>query len=93
MFLSGLSVAWSSGWLRLVGTADLCSGAGSHRVLDRRIVLFGAPPSFFFLHLCGGYPPSVWDTVHGFELRIYVSGGPSWLRGVVLTVAAWVAGA
>jgi succinate dehydrogenase / fumarate reductase, cytochrome b subunit len=58
-----------------------------------RIVLFGATFAFF-LHLCGGIRHLVWDTVHGFELRsIYISGWTVVVAGVVLTVAAWVAGA
>jgi succinate dehydrogenase / fumarate reductase, cytochrome b subunit len=58
-----------------------------------RIVLFGATFSFF-LHLCGGIRHLVWDTVHGFELRsIYISGWSVVAASVVLTVAAWVAGA
>jgi succinate dehydrogenase / fumarate reductase, cytochrome b subunit len=58
-----------------------------------RIVLFGATFAFF-LHLCGGIRHLVWDTVHGFELRsIYISGWAVVVAGVVLTVAAWVAGA
>jgi succinate dehydrogenase / fumarate reductase cytochrome b subunit len=58
-----------------------------------RIVLFGATFAFF-LHLCGGIRHLVWDTVHGFELRsIYISGWAVVMAGVVLTVAAWVAGA
>ena len=58
-----------------------------------RIVLFGATFAFF-LHLCGGIRHLVWDTVHGFELRaIYVSGWSVVAASVVLTVAAWVAGA
>jgi succinate dehydrogenase / fumarate reductase cytochrome b subunit len=48
----------------------------------------------FFLHLCGGIRHLVWDTVHGFELRsIYISGWSVVAASVVLTVAAWVAGA
>jgi succinate dehydrogenase / fumarate reductase cytochrome b subunit len=58
-----------------------------------RTVLFGATFAFF-LHLCGGIRHLVWDTVHGFELRsIYISGWAVVVAGVVLTVAAWVAGA
>ena len=58
-----------------------------------RIVLFGATFAFF-LHLCGGIRHLVWDTVHGFELRsIYISGWAVVMAGVVITVAAWVAGA
>jgi succinate dehydrogenase / fumarate reductase, cytochrome b subunit len=58
-----------------------------------RIVLFGATFAFF-LHLCGGIRHLVWDTVHGFELRsIYISGWAVVVASVVLTVAAWVAGA
>ncbi len=58
-----------------------------------QIVLFGATFAFF-LHLCGGIRHLVWDTVHGFELRsIYISGWTVVVAGVVLTVAAWVAGA
>jgi succinate dehydrogenase / fumarate reductase, cytochrome b subunit len=58
-----------------------------------RIVLFGATFAFF-LHLCGGIRHLVWDTVHGFELRsIYISGWSVVAASVVLTVAAWVAGA
>ena len=58
-----------------------------------KIFLFGATFGFF-LHLCGGIRHLVWDTVHGFELRsIYISGWAVVVAGVVLTVAAWVAGA
>ena len=58
-----------------------------------RIVLFGATFAFF-LHLCGGIRHLVWDTVYGFELRsIYISGWSVVAASVVLTVAAWVAGA
>jgi succinate dehydrogenase / fumarate reductase cytochrome b subunit len=58
-----------------------------------QIVLFGATFAFF-LHLCGGIRHLVWDTVSGFELRsIYISGWTVVVAGVVLTVAAWVAGA
>jgi succinate dehydrogenase / fumarate reductase cytochrome b subunit len=58
-----------------------------------RIVLFGATVAFF-LHLCGGIRHLVWDTVRGFELRsIYISGWSVVAASVVLTVAAWVAGA
>jgi succinate dehydrogenase / fumarate reductase cytochrome b subunit len=58
-----------------------------------RTVLFGATFAFF-LHLCGGIRHLVWDTVHGFELRsIYISGWAVVAASVVLTVAAWVAGA
>jgi succinate dehydrogenase / fumarate reductase, cytochrome b subunit len=58
-----------------------------------RIVLFGATFAFF-LHLCGGIRHLVWDTVHGFELRsVYISGWAVVVASVVLTVAAWGAGA
>jgi succinate dehydrogenase / fumarate reductase cytochrome b subunit len=58
-----------------------------------RMVLFGATFAFF-LHLCGGIRHLVWDTVYGFELRsIYISGWSVVAASVVLTVAAWVAGA
>jgi succinate dehydrogenase / fumarate reductase cytochrome b subunit len=58
-----------------------------------QIVLFGCIFAFF-LHLCGGIRHLVWDTVHGFELRsIYISGWSVVAASVVLTVAAWVAGA
>jgi succinate dehydrogenase / fumarate reductase cytochrome b subunit len=58
-----------------------------------RIVLFGATFAFF-LHLCGGIRHLIWDTVRGFELRsIYISGWSVVAVSVVLTVAAWVAGA
>lgn len=58
-----------------------------------QIVLCGATFAFF-LHLCGGIRHLVWDTVHGFDLRsIYISGWAVVVAGVVLTVAAWVAGA
>jgi len=58
-----------------------------------QIGLFGATFSFF-LHLCGGIRHLVWDTVRGFELRsIYVSGWAVVAVSVVLTLAAWVAGA
>lgn len=58
-----------------------------------RIVLFGATFAFF-LHLCGGIRHLVWDTVQGFELRtIYISGWAVVTASVVLTAAAWVAGA
>ena len=58
-----------------------------------RIVLFGATFAFF-LHFCGGIRHLVWDTVRGFELRsIYISGWTVVVAGLVLTVAAWVAGA
>jgi succinate dehydrogenase / fumarate reductase cytochrome b subunit len=58
-----------------------------------RIVLFAATFAFF-LHLCGGIRHLIWDTVHGFELRsIYISGWSVVVVSVVLTVAAWVAGA
>ncbi len=58
-----------------------------------RIVLFGATFAFF-LHLCGGIRHLVWDTVRGFELRsIYISGWSVVAASVMLTVAAWVAGA
>lgn len=58
-----------------------------------RIVVFGATFAFF-LHLCGGIRHLVWDTVRGFELRsIYISGWTVVVAGLVLTVAAWVAGA
>jgi succinate dehydrogenase / fumarate reductase, cytochrome b subunit len=58
-----------------------------------RIVLFGATFAFF-LHLCGGIRHLVWDAVYGFELRaIYISGWSVVAASVVLTVAAWVAGA
>ena len=58
-----------------------------------RIVLFGATFAFF-LHLCGGIRHLIWDTVHGFELRsIYISGWSVVAASVMLTVAAWVAGA
>ncbi len=58
-----------------------------------RIVQFGATFAFF-LHFCGGIRHLVWDTVHGFELRsIYISGWTVVAASVVLTVAAWVAGA
>ncbi len=58
-----------------------------------QILLFGATFAFF-LHLCGGIRHLVWDIVHGFELRsIYISGWSVVVAGVVLTVAAWVAGA
>ncbi len=55
-----------------------------------QIVLFGATFAFF-LHLCGGIRHLVWDTVHGFELRVvYISGWAAVAASVVLTVAAWV---
>lgn len=58
-----------------------------------RIVLFAATFAFF-LHLCGGIRHLIWDTVHGFELRsIYISGWSVVVMSVVLTVAAWIAGA
>jgi succinate dehydrogenase / fumarate reductase cytochrome b subunit len=55
-----------------------------------QIVLFGATFAFF-LHLCGGIRHLIWDTVHGFELRvIYISGWAVVAASIVLTVAAWV---
>ena len=55
-----------------------------------QIGLFGATFAFF-LHLCGGIRHLVWDTVHGFELRlIYISGWAVVVCSVALTVAAWV---
>ncbi len=58
-----------------------------------QVVLFGATFAYF-LHLCGGIRHLVWDTVHGFELRsIYISGWSVIAASVVITVAAWFAGA
>lgn len=58
-----------------------------------QVMLFGATFALF-LHLCGGIRHLVWDTVHGFELRsIYISGWSVIAASVVLTLAAWVAGA
>jgi succinate dehydrogenase / fumarate reductase cytochrome b subunit len=55
-----------------------------------QIVLFGATFAFF-LHLCGGIRHLIWDTVHGFELRvIYISGWAVVAASIVLTAAAWV---
>ena len=58
-----------------------------------QVVLFGATFAVF-LHLCGGIRHLVWDSVRGFELRpIYISGWAVVAASVVLTVAAWIAGA
>jgi len=58
-----------------------------------QVVLFGATFAVF-LPLCGGIRHLVWDSVRGFELRsIYISGWAVVAASVVLTVAAWIAGA
>jgi succinate dehydrogenase / fumarate reductase cytochrome b subunit len=47
----------------------------------------------FFMHLCGGIRHLIWDTVHGFELRmIYLGGWLAVAASVALTIAAWTAG-
>jgi succinate dehydrogenase / fumarate reductase cytochrome b subunit len=46
----------------------------------------------FFMHFFGGIRHLVWDTVHGFELRvIYISGWAVIAASVVMTVVAWIA--
>jgi succinate dehydrogenase / fumarate reductase cytochrome b subunit len=45
------------------------------------------------MHLCGGIRHLIWDTVHGFELRmIYLGGWLAVAASVALTIAAWTAG-
>lgn len=48
----------------------------------------------FFMHLCGSLRHLVWDTVHGFSLRvIYLSGWIVFAASVTFTIAAWVVSA
>ena len=80
-------------WLGAAATGPLAYGAVQGAIASwlGQIVLFGATFAFF-LHLCGGIRHLVWDTVHGFELRlIYASGWAVVAASVMLTVAAWVA--
>jgi succinate dehydrogenase / fumarate reductase, cytochrome b subunit len=56
-----------------------------------QIVLFGCTYSFF-LHLCGGIRPLVWDAVYGFELRtVYASGWTVVVTSAALTLITWTA--
>ena len=80
-------------WLVAAATGPLAYGAVQGAIVSwpGQIVLFGATFAFF-LHFCGGIRHLVWDTVHGFELRlIYASGWAVVAASVMLTVAAWVA--
>lgn len=56
-----------------------------------KVMLFACTFAFF-LHFLGGIRHLVWDTAHGFELRmIYLSGWTVVVASVVMTAVAWIA--
>ncbi len=92
--ISSLGAVGLVAWLAAAASGEPAWSGFRNAVvsLPGQLVLAGFTYTFF-LHLCAGIRHLVWDTVHGFELRmIYISGWAVVFASVLLTALAWAIG-